>query len=54
MLPTMAPPAPRQSAKKQSQKHELHEGPAPNAWLLALEFRAFWEPIIKAAAIKAE
>jgi pimeloyl-ACP methyl ester carboxylesterase len=39
----MAPPAPRQSAQKQSQKHELHDGPAPNVWLLALEFRAFWE-----------
>ena len=39
----MAPSAPRQSAKKQSRQHELHEGPAPNAWLLALEFRAFWE-----------
>jgi len=43
----MAQPAPRQSAQAQNQKPEqkqaLHDGPPPNAWLLALEFRAFWE-----------
>ena len=39
----MAQPVPRQSARKQSQKHHLHDGPPPSAWLLALELRAFWE-----------
>ena len=43
MFSTMTQPASRQSAKKQSQKQDLHDGPAPNVWLLALEFRAFWE-----------
>lgn len=39
----MAPPSPRQSAKKQGRQHHLHDGPPPSAWLLALELRAFWE-----------
>jgi pimeloyl-ACP methyl ester carboxylesterase len=39
----MAQPAPRPSAAKQDKKHDLHDGPPPNAWLLALELRAFWE-----------
>lgn len=43
----MAQPAPRQSAQTQNQnspqKQPLHDGPPPSAWLLALEFRAFWE-----------
>ena len=43
MFSTMTQPASRQSAKKQSQQQDLHDGPAPNFWLLALEFRAIWE-----------
>ncbi|MDW5444988.1 alpha/beta hydrolase [Polaromonas sp. SM01] len=39
----MAPPAPPQSKPKQNQKQDLHDGPPPNVWLLALELRAFWE-----------
>jgi pimeloyl-ACP methyl ester carboxylesterase len=42
----MAQPAARQSAQakpKPAPKQALHDGPAPGAWLLALEFRAFWE-----------
>jgi pimeloyl-ACP methyl ester carboxylesterase len=39
----MAQPAPRQSAQNPNKKQDLHDGPPPNAWLLALEFRAFWE-----------
>ncbi|MEO8022800.1 alpha/beta hydrolase [Polaromonas sp.] len=39
----MAQPAPSPSAAKQNPKQDLHDGPPPNAWLLALELRAFWE-----------
>jgi pimeloyl-ACP methyl ester carboxylesterase len=31
------------AAEKNFQKLALHDGPAPSAWLLALELRAFWE-----------
>jgi pimeloyl-ACP methyl ester carboxylesterase len=43
MFPTMAQPAPRPSAANPDKKQDLHDGPPPNAWLLALELRAFWE-----------
>lgn len=39
----MAQPAPRPSAANPDKKQDLHDGPPPNAWLLALELRAFWE-----------
>ncbi|HYW57800.1 MAG TPA: alpha/beta hydrolase [Polaromonas sp.] len=41
----MAQPAQKQSKTKQpkNQAQDRHDGPPPSAWLLALEFRAFWE-----------
>ena len=49
MNPSMASTKPTQSVPKQpkyrpqSQSDELHDGPPPNAWLMALELRAIWE-----------
>ncbi len=48
MPPAMAasperPSAQAIAAETKFQKIALHDGPAPSAWLLALELRAFWE-----------
>lgn len=42
----MTRPSPRSPVRKsqpEQAQHSPHDGPAPSAWLLALEFRAFWE-----------